>query len=128
MPYYAYAEFVSACSISGKVVVTAQAQKDAEVFFKLRTQTDLLLFISDGGLEDPVFINTKEWIKNPDPGKKVLVDAYNFNAMYILGYIAFMKPVEKWVIKSFHLSEDRNPSMMLALLRAGYGKGALDAE
>jgi len=41
--------------------------------------------------------------------------------MYKLGYIAFMHSDEtdKWLIKSFHLSGNRNMAIYLAMERAG---------
>lgn len=123
MAYYDLEAFISACSGIGMVVIYKQAQEDADKLFKLRTQKEILDFIAGRGLEKLEFINTKPWEKNPEPENVIFVDAYNFNAMNQLGYIAIMKPLENWVIKSFHLSEDRNPSMMLALIKAGLAQG-----
>jgi len=50
-----------------------------------------------------------------------MVDAYEFRSMYKLGYIAFMynEKTLKWIIKSFHLSENRSLEMVMAFHNAG---------
>jgi hypothetical protein len=81
---------------------------------------DVIAFIANHGLEDLNFINSKLWENNPHKDNPLFVDAYEFKSMFKLGYIAFMyNPVtDKWIVKSFHLSENRNPAMELALLKA----------
>ncbi|PIX34967.1 MAG: hypothetical protein COZ58_01945 [Candidatus Infernicultor aquiphilus] len=56
-----------------------------------------------------------------DKNKPIKVDAYEFTSMYKLGYIAFMHNDEtnKWLIKSFHLSSNRNMTIYLAMEKAG---------
>jgi len=72
-------------------------------------------------MEDLKFVNTKEWENNPDKTFKIYVDAYEFRSLCKLGYIAFMynEKTLKWIIKSFHLSENRNTTMEMALFKAG---------
>jgi len=122
MPYYNFEDFRKACDEDkNSVVPIGSVQKDAEAFFSLRTKTQLLEFISNNGLEDLQFENKKIWDKNPNKGNAIIVDAYEFRSMFKLGYIAFMynSQTKKWLIKSFHLSENMNPTMMFALQEAG---------
>lgn len=118
MPFYIYSEFQNACGTDKNDVIPINSVlKDANKHFNLSTRQSLLDFIFNGGLENRIFINTKPWKANP----KISVDAYDFNSLSILGYIAFMyiETTKKWIIKSFHLSENRNPIMSLALKEAG---------
>ena len=94
---------------------------NAANIFNLRTKSDLFNFISNNGLEDMQFVNTKNWENNPDKNNPVKVDAYEFRSMSVLGYIAFFynDKTKKWIIKSFHLSEHTNPAMMIALQKVG---------
>ena len=77
------------------------------------------LDISNDGLEELTFINTKKWENNPNKIQPILIDAYEFKSMYKLGYIAFMynNKTNKWNIKSFHLSDNRDISIEMALTR-----------
>jgi hypothetical protein len=52
-------------------------------------------------------------------GINIDVDAYEFDTRYRLGYIAFCYYRNKWNIKSFHLSSERNRVMEIALRNAG---------
>lgn len=121
-PEYDFEEFRKACrKKQNTVFILPKAQKDAWDFFNLRTRTQLLDFISNHGLEELKFINKKKWEKNPDKQNVVMVDAYEFRSRFKLGYIAFMynPKTQKWIIKSFHPSENTNPTMMFALAKAG---------
>lgn len=85
-------------------------------------EDSLLIDDSNGnGLEELEFINTKPWERNPDKGNTIFVDAYEFRTLNKLGYIAFMRnnKTMKWLIKSFHLSDNKNPVMLIAMQRAG---------
>lgn len=122
MSSYTYSEFQNACGTNKNDVISINSVlKDANDHFNLPTRKSLLDFIFYGGLENLDFLNTKEWKDNPDKSIKVMVDAYEFASFGILGYIAFMfiNKTSKWLIKSFHLSENRNPIMSLALQNAG---------
>jgi len=122
MPYYKFGDFKKACGEDKNSVVPIGAvQKDAEDIFNLRTKTQLLEFISNNGLEDLEFQNEKIWDKNPNKSNPIRVDAYEFRSMFKLGYIAFMynSQTKKWIIKSFHLSKNMNPTMKFALQEAG---------
>lgn len=118
MPSYNYSDFKNACGThANNVIPINTVSKDANEHFNLLTRKSLLDFIFYGGLENLTFINTKPWKAN----HKISVDAYEFTSYGILGYIAFMfiNKTSKWLIKSFHLSENRNPIMSLALQNAG---------
>jgi hypothetical protein len=122
MPKYIFADLVSACTDNqNDVIPLKQALMDADTIFGLKTKQALLAFISNGGLEDLSFENTKEWENNPDKSHSIVVDAYEFRSMCKLGYIAFMYNdiTRKWIIKSFHLSMNRNNAIGLALIKAG---------
>jgi hypothetical protein len=120
MPAYKLDELVDRCGKNPDgVVLINTVLKDAQKIFRLNTKNDLLEFISNNGLEDIEFINTKPWEKNPDKENVVYVDAYSFRTMNILGYIAFFKSRDKWIIKSFHQSDEHNTVMEIALKKAG---------
>ena len=122
MSYYNINDFINACSKEPKnVIPIGNVLRDASEDFNLRTKFDLLKFISNEGLEELQFVNTKNWEKKPDKNNPIKVDAYKFRTMDRLGYIAFFynEKTNKWIIKSFHLSDDRNPAMMIALQKAG---------
>lgn len=122
MSYYKNNDFINACSNDPKnVIPIGNVLRDASEDFNLRTKSNLLKFISNNGLEDLQFINTKNWEKNPNKSNPIKVDAYEFRTMDRLGYIAFFynDKTNKWIIKSFHLSDNRNPTMMIALQKAG---------
>ncbi|MBC8418536.1 MAG: hypothetical protein ISR62_03850 [Desulfobacteraceae bacterium] len=122
MPYYKFEEFKRACDEDkNSVFPMGDVLKDAEEFFNLRTKTELLDFISNNGLENLQFVNTKDWENNPDKSNSIKVYAYEFRSMFKLGYIAFMyiPQTKNWIVKSFHLSKNMNPTMMIALQKAG---------
>lgn len=119
---YVFADFALACS-RGEVFVEAQAEKDAYNLFGL-TKPELLAFIANDGFDELEYVNTKVWEKNPRPENVVYIDGYNFTTCFKRGYLAFKQNYGKWIIKSFHLSEDRNTAMMEAVLKLGY-KGAI---
>jgi len=126
-PYYQLSNFVTACSMPSAVTVLKRAQEDADKDFKLRTRKEILDFIVGGGLEDLVFVNAKPWENNPRPEQVIIVDAYEFRALFQLGYIAFFKATtDRWMIKSFHRSDNANPAMALALRKAGLLPGGSD--
>jgi len=121
-PKYDFEEFKKACGEDrDNVIPIGNVLKDAGDLFNLRTKTDLLSFIFNSGLEDLTFINSKDWENNPDKKIQINVDSYEFRSRFKLGYLAFMHnpKTRKWIIKSFHLSENMNSTMMLALEKAG---------
>jgi len=122
MPYYKYEDFVKACKKGVSAVIPInQVLKDANECFNLKTAKDLLAFIANGGLEKFEFVNTKEWESNPNKSNPIMVDAYEFMTIHRRGYIAFFYNARtgKWIIKSFHLSSQRNLAMETALRNAG---------
>lgn len=129
MPNYDYEEFRKACGENPEnVIPIGDTLKDSDEDFKLRTKSELLNFISDGGPENLKFVNTKVWEKNPNPRIPIMIDAYEFKSLSKLGYLAFMKNEKtgKWLIKSFHLSTNRNTTMEDALKKAGIIKDGKD--
>ena len=122
MPHYKYYDFNNACANnSGDVIPIGTVLKNAADDFNLKTKSQLLDFISNNGLEDLSFVNTKEWENNRDRTVPIMVDAYEFQTMHKLGYIAFMRNenTDKWIIKSFHLSDNRSLNMYHAIEKAG---------
>ena len=116
---YEIEEFIECCSKHPeKVVVTEDALKDAQSIFRLYTKPELLNFIGNGGMEKLAFVNSKPLEKSPFP-EAPFIDAYEFYTHSILGYIAFFKSPKngKWVIKSFHQSENRSGIMEDAMLK-----------
>ncbi len=123
MPTYDYNDFKNACGASHTdVLLIGKSQETAREHFNLSTKQEVLDFISNDGLEDLNFVNTKEWEQNPDKANPVMVDAYEFQSMYKLGYIAFMQSLKtgKWIVKSFKLSDYRNRAMEIAIRKAGF--------
>jgi hypothetical protein len=121
MPYYKYKDFKQACgNDTYNVIPIDDVLRNAREKFNLNTKSQLLEFIHYDGLEDLKFVNTKDWENNPDPANTIKVYAYEFRTMGKLGYIAFMynKNTQKWLIKSFHLSKNRNMAMFLAFEKA----------
>ena len=121
-PYYDFSDFEKACrEDKAGVIPINNVLKDAADYFNLRTKSDLLDFIANSGLEELNFINKKKWENNPNKKNKIIVDAYEFRSMCKLGYIAFMynPKTKKWIIKSFHPSDNTNPTMKFALTKAG---------
>ena len=121
MPYYEYEDFKQACgNDTYNVIPIDDVLRDARGDFNLNTKSQLLEFIHCDGLEDLKFVNMKDWENNPDSANPIKVDAYEFRTMSKLGYIAFMynKNTQKWLIKSFHLSKNRNMTMFLAFEKA----------
>lgn len=99
------------------VIPIDDVPKDARNDYNLKTKQELLDFITNDGLENLKYINTKDWEKNPDTTCPIDVYAFEFRTMFKLGYIAFMynQKTNKWLIKSFHLSGNMNKTMFNAL-------------
>jgi hypothetical protein len=122
-PAYNLEDFITCCDKKpDEIQMFDDAIKDAQYIFHLYTRNDVLAFIANNGLEKITFINTKPWEKNPDP-TDIFVDAYEFITGGILGYIAFFTNKKgKWVIKSFHQSDERSGIMENAV-RIARAKG-----
>lgn len=123
MPKYNFEDFKEACCKKPETIfldkgVIDSAGKD----FQLYTKTELLAFICGNGLEPMDFVNTEVWRKNPDKSIILETDAYKFKALFRLGYIAIVynHKTKMWIIKSFHLSDDRNRAFEIALKGAGF--------
>ena len=103
------------------MVLVNPVLKDATAGFNLRTTKAVLDFVANDGLENREFVNSKKWENNPDKNNPIIVDAYEFTTISRRGYIAFFKnaTTQKWIIKSLHLSDQRNPAMAIALAKAG---------
>lgn len=122
-PSYKFSDFKKACRKKNRnnLFIIYGALIDADKYFNLRTKNQILDFIYNDGLENIVFINTKLWEQNSDKIKPIMVDSYNFETGNKKGYIAFMysNQTNKWIIKSFKLSDDANVQMYHALKDAG---------
>jgi len=119
VPNYSFNEFKKACE-NNEVIPINTVLSDAEKCFNLKTINEILSFIANDGLENLKFINSTTW-KNNKSTVEIIVDAYEFTTADILGYIAFMfsPKTNKWIIKSFHFSENSNPVLREALKKAG---------
>lgn len=123
MPYYDFSEFKKACERTpGKVFPIDNVPRDARDIFNLSGKTQLLEFIANDGLQDLRFVNSKPWENNRDKNNPVMVDGYEFRTLGKLGYIAFMQSLGNWIIKSFHLSNNSNLTMLDELKRIGWVK------
>lgn len=111
-PHYELKELVEGCAAEPpKAFVTKGALETAVKDFNLSTQTAVLGFVGNNGLESPYFINTKPWENNPDPKVAVAVDAWGFFSGTLHGYLAFFfSPItQKWAIKSFKKNDKPDP-------------------
>ena len=122
MAYYHYNDFKEACCKNENSVIPINTVlQNAEKDFNLSPRSGLLSFICNDGLEDIQFVNTKDWENNPRPKSPIKVDGYKFRSRSKSGYIAFMfnTITNKWILKSFHLSKDRDCTMISAFERLG---------
>ena len=122
MPEYVFETFRQVCDTSPSDVIPIDpVPETAERDFQLRSRRDLLAFIANNGMEQLTFVNTKDWERNPNPNTPIPVDGYTFMSSFKKGYFAyFFNPkTKKWIIKSFHLSDDASTIMSAALIRAG---------
>ena len=125
-PTYDLKEFIKCCSSNREMVfIFPSALKDAKNDFELDNQGEILDFIGNNRLEMPEFRNRKLWEKNRDPNNPLFVEDYEFKSLGKLGYIAFMynKKENKWLIKSFHLSDRMNTLLADELKKALDKKG-----
>lgn len=100
---YEFTDFTSACAIGIEAVhVIRGARVTAESDFNLKTNSEILGFIFNGGLEKPKYIKTKPWENDPK-NSGIMVDSYNFYSGNTKGYIAYLYQPEtkKWLLKSF---------------------------
>jgi hypothetical protein len=120
MPTYDLTAFTACCiSAPDKIVLVKGVLEKASSDFNITSKKTLHDFIGNAGLENIRFISTKLWMNNAAKGINIYVDAYEFSTLYKLGYIAFCYNRDKRIIKSFHLSSERNPAMEIALRNAG---------
>ena len=121
-PSYIFLDFKKACKKKNRnnVFMFSDVLKDADKYFNLRTKNHILDFVCNDGLKNRYFINTTPWRGNPDKNIQIMVDAYEFITGYKKGYIAFMHSnyTNKWIIKSFHLSENVNDQMLQAIKKS----------
>jgi hypothetical protein len=109
---YNLQDFIGACSDSAKVFVTGGAMQTAESDFGLKTMNAVIKFIANEGLEDPKYINTKDWENNKESlVNPIKVDAYSFFSGPDFGYMAFLfnPKTQQWIIKSFKVNENTDP-------------------
>ena len=106
MPCYNIQDFIYDCSQNvASIVILKNALDGACTFFDLCSNSELLTFIGNNGMENLKFINTKDWDNNPNKiNNPIKIDAYEFCTIGKNGYVAFMKneKTKKWIIKSFH--------------------------
>lgn len=110
-PTYDLNEFLKSC-LEGNPApfILRGALMTARADFNLKTQTQVLDFIGNNGLEKPCLINVKPWENNPNLAQPIMVDAYGFYSGMRYGYIAFFhSPVRKWIIKSFKNNNQPDP-------------------
>ena len=120
-PAYRLSDLVSACAKTPeKVFVIKGAMVTADSDFQLKTQSAVIAFVGNGGLESPSWINTEPWENNPHPQWRssrdvsvvIWVDAHNFfSGPDKYGYVSFLwSPMtEKWNIKSFKKNDKSDP-------------------
>jgi len=114
---YSLEAFLQACK-EGEVAVTRGVVESASVDLGLQSKSEILLFFVHGGIENGlVFVNSAEWMNNPNPSVRVMVDAYTFLSDHKRCYFAFMyfESSGSWMLKSLHISEDSNSIMQAAL-------------
>lgn len=125
-PSYNFLDFKKSCKKKNRnnVFIFPNVLKDADKYFNLRTKNQILDFIYNDGLKNRFFINTNLWKQNPNKNKQIMVDNYEFVTGHKKGYLAFMynNCTNKWIIKSFHLSENMNDQMLQAIKKSGIMK------
>ena len=121
-PSYNFLDFKKSCRKKNKnnVFIFSKALKGADKYFNLRTKKQILDFIYTDGLKNRYFYNTAPWEKTQNKNKQIMVDAYEFESGSKRGYLAFMynNCTNKWIIKSFHLSENMNDQMCQAIIKS----------
>lgn len=121
-PSYNFLDFKKSCKKKNRnnVFIFPNVLKDADKYFNLRTKNQILDFIYNDGLKNRFFINTNLWKQNPNKNKQIMVDNYEFVTGHKKGYLAFMynNCTNKWIIKSFHLSENMNDQMLQAIKKS----------
>jgi hypothetical protein len=108
-------KLIQRCRIKG-VILTAQALRDARDYFRFSTQSDVIQFIADGGLEDVVFKKTDpldHWDGDPPPPD---VHVFKFRTGQKEGYLAYYQGPVLMVIKSF--KPDNDPPQRRPPIRA----------
>lgn len=113
-----FQEFKKECK-KRNVMVRKKAMINAKQDFNLNSQTQILNFIANDGLEDLKFFNKKKWENNPAPDIDIMVYAFKFKTSMKPGYIAFFKGLQgKWIIKSFKLDYERSRALEEAINKA----------
>ena len=106
----------------GKVTLMGWVVQSAGRDFSLWTQKEILQFIVSGGLQNPVFIHSKEFVRSveiPAP----ICDRYRFEFGFDEGYLSyfFSNGQKKWVIKSLHRADEGSETTFrLAFRNAEY--------
>ena len=131
-PAYSLDEFVKDCKHGKKrVFIWKCAVETASIDFNLNSETAVLEFIGNGGLEDPEHQNTNEWRDNPNKSMKIDIDTYRFKTGERKGYIAFfLQPqTNMWTVKSFKKDTQGSPRNLalggLKELMENFGKNNL---
>ncbi len=106
----------------GKTTLMGWVVQSAGRDFSLWTQKEILQFIVSGGLQNPVYVKSKEFVRSieiPPP----ICDSYRFEFGFDEGYLSyfFSNEQKKWVIKSLHRADEENETTFkLAFRKAGY--------
>ena len=126
-PKYDLNAFIRLCQTQEvPILITKQALADAKNDFNLWTKREILDFVACGGLENPVYINTKKVdldLISLDSGSPArdsksqgpdITDAYSFYSGYTYGYFSFFysPKANRWVIKSFHINLEPDPKKL----------------
>ncbi len=119
-PKYDIEDFIRDCHDHKKIVLEYGVIESASRDFNLRTKRALLEYISNEGMEELEFVNSIPYRKSTDIPPP-FCDAYTFKSGYSSGYLSFYvsRGSEKWILKSFHRSNEFDYTLALALEKAG---------
>lgn len=118
--HYNFENFKEACKNKDLIYIPNPVLADADKYFNLRSKKQILDFIGNNGLENLHYLYSNEWKNNPNRNIIIMIDNYEFTSLGKLGLIAFRYNNEnnKWIIKSFHLSNNMNDAMRNAINKA----------
>lgn len=104
------ADLVAGCK-TNNATVSRGACETARASFNLLTESAVVEFIANGGLEKPQHQNTGPWRNNPNPKTPIDQHEYAFHSGTKHGYVAFLYNPQtgKWLIKSFKLNKNSSP-------------------
>jgi len=129
-PKYTISDFIEACREGdhqpASVTLVRGVLEKSTRDFTIKTKKELLEFIANGGLENLEFINSIEY-RISDQIPPPICDAYRFMSGYNQGYISFFFSEfnQRWMIKSFHRSDECGPSALAIALKKACEAGLL---